>query len=385
MIDKIKRLKPISRTSHLLSFLIPKKQGRWVFGAWHGERFAGNSKYLYLYANQYHNDLDLIWISSNTELVEALQEKGYKAHHEKSLKGKYYCATAEKTIVTNDTRDVNKWMTGRSDLIQLWHGLPLKKILFDNDFSIEGNKIKKMLRKLTFKLYTDYDKILSTSENLNEIFQRSFKADSSRMLNAGYPRNDIFSNQIEGEEIFSQKEKIQELKQKGNKIILYAATWREYESEHELNYTRLDKQLENTKYILLVDSHTFAERNVEEDLNNVVKLEGSKDIQPILKQTDLLITDYSSIYIDFLHRDKPIIFYCYDLEKYQQKRGLNFEYEEVTPGPKAYNQKELERNIKQAINKDKYANQRKEVKKIFFDQKCGEASKMITECLYNGK
>ena len=59
------------------------------------------------------------------------------------------------------------------------------------------------------------------------------------------------------------------------------------------------------------------------------------DINEILPAVDLLITDYSGIYLDFLLCDNPVMFIPYDLKQYQTElRGLLFDYDLFTPGSK---------------------------------------------------
>ena len=82
------------------------------------------------------------------------------------------------------------------------------------------------------------------------------------------------------------------------------------------------------------------------------------DPYPLLKLIDVLITDYSSIYFDFMLTNKPIIFFPYDLEEYLMKsREMYFDYEEFTPGNKVFIQEDLEKAL---LETDKHHNDRKE-------------------------
>ena len=75
------------------------------------------------------------------------------------------------------------------------------------------------------------------------------------------------------------------------------------------------------------------------------------DVYTFLSEVDILITDYSSIYFDYLLWERPIIFFPYDLEYYRDEdRGLIFEYDEYTPGPKIFNAKELENVLSKGID-----------------------------------
>ncbi|NCC44090.1 MAG: hypothetical protein EOM18_11045, partial [Clostridia bacterium] len=90
------------------------------------------------------------------------------------------------------------------------------------------------------------------------------------------------------------------------------------------------------------------------------------DIMEILNVFDLLVTDYSSIYIDYLLTGKPIVFLPYDQEKYLQERGMNFPYEKVTPGPKPKSLQEFLNSIHDLLyNHDGYVRQRADINDFF--------------------
>lgn len=88
------------------------------------------------------------------------------------------------------------------------------------------------------------------------------------------------------------------------------------------------------------------------------------DLYEVLGATDLLITDYSSVYFDYLLLDKPIIFTPVDYKEYEENRGfLLSPYEEWTPGPKAITQKSLQMKIEEELkNKNQYQKMRRNIK-----------------------
>ena len=133
-----------------------------------------------------------------------------------------------------------------------------------------------------------------------------------------------------------------------DKVILYAPTFRDhadtlkpFKSEF---LERLDSELAGRNWCLLVKKHPY-DRGLllPEHLQNVRDVSKSeKDIQELLVQTEVLITDYSSVFVDFLLRDKPLIFYVYDLDDYQDRsRKMYYELDEVMPGPVTHTEEEL--------------------------------------------
>jgi len=105
------------------------------------------------------------------------------------------------------------------------------------------------------------------------------------------------------------------------------------------------------------------------------------DLYQVLPYTDVLITDYSSIYFDYLLLDKPIIFTPSDIEDYSRNRGLLLEpYDYWTPGPKCYDQDTLQYEISKSINDcEYYQRERLELKNIFHKYQDGKSTKRVTQ------
>ena len=115
------------------------------------------------------------------------------------------------------------------------------------------------------------------------------------------------------------------------------------------------------------------------DLPNTVIIDPESDIYPILKHVDVLITDYSAIYGDFLMLNRPIIFFPYDMEEHIRVRGnYTLDYNKVTPGPKVYDIKSLIKALDEVLSgKDRYAGQRLDMLHFFFDYIDGNSSYRI--------
>jgi hypothetical protein len=124
-------------------FVRPRKE-RWIFGAQRGHAFSDNAKHLFLYVHE-KSDVTAAWITRNQSIVEDLKSKGYRAYYFYSLAGLYYCMSSSVAVVThmgNNMRgDLPFFALNRkASIVQLWHGIPLKKIGFDDKlFSTTGN------------------------------------------------------------------------------------------------------------------------------------------------------------------------------------------------------------------------------------------------------
>ena len=126
------------------------------------------------------------------------------------------------------------------------------------------------------------------------------------------------------------------------RTVLYAPTFRDYGQVElfpfkEFDLTQMEAFLEEKKMLLFIRTHVAEQGSAAPYLGKRIRFLGNQeaeDVTGILNIFDCLITDYSSIYIDYLLTDKPMIFLPYDRQKYLDGRGMNFDYDDVTPGPK---------------------------------------------------
>ena len=180
------------------------------------------------------------------------------------------------------------------------------------------------------------------------------------------------------------------LDRKNKKIILYAPTWRDdefyekgqYKFSLRLNLDKLKESL-GEEYILLVRTHYFIADKL--DLSDykgfAVDVSRYDDIAELYLISDILITDYSSVFFDFANLRRPILFYTYDLDKYQNMlRGFYIDIHTEVPGPLVFTTEEIIDKIK---NIDKLNEEYKERYDEFYERFCsiddGNASKRIVE------
>src|SRR5699024_11275570 len=110
-------------------------------------------------------------------------------------------------------------------------------------------------------------------------------------------------------------------------VLLYAPTWRGTYSNNVYDVTKLQNDLMKLSKLdvqLIFRGHHLMEKHIKGKLNNIKVVPPNIDSNRLLGIVDLLITDYSSIFYDYLVTDKPIIHYLYDLETYSKSRGLYF-------------------------------------------------------------
>jgi CDP-glycerol glycerophosphotransferase (TagB/SpsB family) len=370
-----------------ISRLIPKNNNIWIFGAWFGEQYNDNSKYLFEYVNQYHPQIKAIWLSKNKIIIDQIRTKGYNAYHAYSIKGFIYSAKAKVGIVNMGIIDLNKFIPPDT-IINLWHGIPLKKIMYDDEInkSLTNNRIKK-LKKLVFP-FTRYpensEMMIACAPEDQKNIASAFKLPVEKVKITGYPRNDA---------LFVPK--IDELS--NSHKVLYTPTHRRagkinigkllvngiFEIDNELN------KLNTTLYIKL---HFYHQNEIDQLENTInihnlsnIKIVKDKDIEgdiyTYLSKFDTLITDYSSIYFDYLLTNKPIIFAPFDLDDYlKNDREQYYNYNDVTPGPKCANWPEICKWIALfKANPSLYSNERESIKNKFHQFQNSNSSKRVCE------
>ena len=386
---------------YFLSFLIPRNPKLWLFGSTFGNRFADNPKYFYLYCNQFHKDrknggIRAVWITKQKEIVKLLRKNGYEVYYRYSLKGIWCCLRGKVYIFDNYSKDISFWLSGGAVKINLWHGIPLKKIQKDNCFDQVRNSKKwsdrwrYALRRMTDEKPSHY--ILTTSKKLISIFSSAFG--TKRVLTSGYPRNDsLLSEKISN---LKTKQEIQDEKrlfkiyqqEKFEKIIFYMPTFRDSEEKffHIISFERLNRYLLENKYLLCVKLHPKSKlekkfHELEKEKSPIIVLHSADDPYIFLKKADMLITDYSSIFFDYLYLNRPLVFFDYDKEEYlTHSRKFYFDYNKITPGKKAETMEELFAAINQGFEyKQEWEEQRLYLKEKIF----GSTNELASKKLYS--
>lgn len=339
----------------------------WVFSSVHNRTFNYNSSYLFLYVKEHCPEIHPYYVMNDDKKREELGEKY----------GKEYFLDGKTMAGIRKILSCKVWFTSTAPplygvgfrkkyvILNLWHGIPLKKI------GMEQKNLSWFTRKYYKYLFADnYEGVVTTSSHLVHIMSRSFLVEPERIKVWGQPRNDVlFSSNSEGkglEEIFSGELPPYE------KVVLYAPTFRDHEPTQLFPFQDMDREclcqwLEEKKIFLCIRLHLYDQTGYQwiQELDRTgsrirfLNEDRTVDIMEALKEFDLLITDYSSIYMDYLLTGKPILFLPYDQEAYLKERGMNFPYDQVTPGPKPKTFQEFLNSMEDLLyNHDGYVRQR---------------------------
>jgi len=328
-----------------LVYIVPRNKRNWVFGSGTGMNFSDNAKYLFLYCSSL-NEINCYWITKNKVLVENLRNDGLKAYYKYSIMGLWLSISSKVYIYDSRTGCINHFTSAGAYKVSLWHGSPLKTI--DRDITVKNNAFyignhtwglkRYLVRIIMPEWFVVADLMIATSDKVKGYFNSAFG--SKKIEVTGYPRNDIISNpNLYRKYLMFEQNIIHSLSTK--KTILYAPTFRDtdrFERETPIEWERLNNLLKknDTTFLIKLHRHDYS-MIMKENYSHIRVLDNESDMYPLFSKVDLLITDYSSIFFDFLLTDKPVLFYPYDIEDYlTMDRSMYDEYETVTPGHKAY-------------------------------------------------
>lgn len=379
---------------YFISFLFPRNKKKWVIGNHIG--FAGNSKYLFIYVQKEQVGKKCYWIASSRKEAKQIRSLGFTAFYKWSFKGLFHCLTAKTYIFSSHLTDINFWTSARTRSVNMWHGVGIKKIEFELSVG-SGKKIydeKNIISRIYLpQIFRKPNIFLTTSPLMREHFKRCFRITDKECFQCGYPRNDIFFWNKEKLTDFISKyenvhsQKLVEKLQTYNKSYLYMPTWREtrvdFITAAGFDFEKLNHILKGKNELFLLKLHpaTNLDLNQLKGLTNIVIVDKNVDIYPVLPFTDVLITDYSSIYYDYLLLENhDIILFPFDYNDYILKsRDLAFDFDDYTPGKRVYTFDDLLTLINNGENLE--FKERKAITDLFWSNKSADSSKLFFQHL----
>lgn len=341
----------------ILGYILPKKKNQIIFESFLGKQYSDNPRAIYEYLEKNYPEYTLYWSVERNSLYKF---NTLNVNYIRRFSFKWMITmNRSKYWVTNSRLPL--WIPKPKKVIyiQTWHGTPLKRLADDmEEVHMPGTNTQKYKENF-LKEAQKWDYLISPNAYSTEIFKRAFKYDRE-IIEVGYPRNDYLilnNNQIE----------IDSIKRKANlpldkKIILYAPTWRDnqfygrgrYKFDISMDLEKMQKEL-SSEYVILLRMHYLVAENIDISKYSGFIYDYSyyEDIRELYLISDILITDYSSVFFDFANLKKPMLFYVYDLENYRDNlRGFYFDFEKQAPGPLVKTTDELLIEINNLKNED---------------------------------
>lgn len=322
----------------LAGTVLPVDQKLVIFESFLGKQYSCNPRAIYEYLQSNHPEYKMYW--SVDKRYAALFEEAGIPYLDRFSFSWLLKMTRARYWVTNSRLPLWIPKPKHTIYLQTWHGTPLKKLAADmNEVHMPGTTTDKYKENFHAES-SKWDYLISPNAYSSEIFARAFNVDTSKILETGYPRNDILYNGNNRDTIDSLKQKLGIPIEK--KIVLYAPTWRDdefyskgkYKFEIKLDLDRMKREL-GEEYVILLRLHYLVSENLDLSAYEgfAYDLSSYEDISHLYLISDLLITDYSSVFFDYANLQRPMLFYVYDIENYRDKlRGFYFDFEKNAPG-----------------------------------------------------
>ena len=363
-----------------------------IFNVFNGKSYSCSPKALYEYMlkDEKYADYKFIWSFKNVEDYKFLEKnRNTKVVKNNSKEYQKYLAKA-KYWFFNFKIPEYLYPKKNQVFLQCWHGTPLKRLgcdllHFDNKLNtMKGMKKRYKIESSKFTYFISPSKFATekfiSAWNLKEIGKDNI------MIEEGYPRNDFLFNYT-NEDVKRIKERLG-IENDKRKIILYAPTYRSNQHEAGVGYTYKEevdfeslREKIGDKYIILFRPHYFVANVFDFNKYKGFVYDVSKidDINELYIITDLLITDYSSVFFDYANLKRPMIFYMYDLDHYRdESNGFYIDLEEL-PGKITKTQDELEEEIIRIDKEFKFDEKYKKFNEKYNYLDDGNASKRVLE------
>lgn len=361
--------------------------------------YSSNAKPLYEYMKKrYKDSMNMAWAVLSDESVEKLSKMGIEAY---KIGTDEYFEYAKNTDVFFSTHcNITGERNEKSIYVELWHGISSKHIGNLSDNMTEDD------RKWYNHLRKNIDYMVVPSDFWRVIFSTRFNIEYNRTVSLGYPKLDYF--------VYSDSRnnlsKVLDIDiTKYNKILYYMPTFRKgcnREQESEINTNNIFNLesykeqelidfLHKKNYLLCIKKHPSEELNLNYiECDNIKIITEEKlnlnniTLNEIINAADLMITDYSSLGIEFVFLNKPVVYLVNDIEEYREKRGITFNNSNFwMPGFRVKKLNELIFSIENSLSNDKdysYKADMEEKKKVWFgDLKDGGCAN-ICDFLFDG-
>lgn len=379
------------------SCFIRRKSNWYAFGSWKGQLYIDNSRYLFEYIKAAEPNSHFIWIGNidvkkklqDVSNVEVLEINSF-ASMIALLKCKYmFCSQMH-------IDDLCKYNVYRGAIITyLHHGMPVKKwgadsVTGHSYFESKNIIVETIRRIIASKIEYDYFPVSSLKQEITNKTSLDYRGYSDyKAIRSGTPRNDMLVNRNSEIIDFYKKEYASRLDFDINKkIILYLPTFRRKGTETK-TFLNLDDGLKEILIkhdAIVIEKNHFVEDSVlsmpRKNRNEyVIHVDQEVNVQELLLITDVLISDYSGAFLDFVLLNRSIIHYAYDYDEYRLRdSGLYYDINEFAAGPIVRTDEDLYDSLDRCLsNPSLYEERRSLIRNSFMEYEKGCASKLIYE------
>ena len=364
------------------------------FEVYDGRNYTCSPKAIYekMLTMKKFKDFKFIWAFNDPSKHDVMKDKRLVIV-KTNTKDYYKYISSSKYWIVNSIMDECITKKKGQVYVQCWHGTPLKRLRYDIEVNGAVLNTIEEIRKRNDRDAVKFDYFISPSKYCTEKFTSAFNlvalGKKDIIIEEGYPRNDSLFNRNK-KEVDKIKDKLGIPKDK--KVICYLPTFRDnqhtsgvgYTYNLAINFDSLKKRF-GKDYVILFKPHYFIANKIDlsKYKNFVYNVANYDEINDIYLASDLLITDYSSVFFDYANLNRPVMFYMYDFDDYKNNlRDFYISLDEL-PGPIAKTQKELEDyivNIDKSISKYKKTYDKFNDKYNYLDD--GNASERVIRVIF---
>jgi len=323
----------------------PYEQTTIVFESFGGRQVSDSPLAIYQLFSKLYPGFNYVW-SVDKEAIPYCKEHGIPYVKRRTAK---WVRVLEKSQYWISNARFPAWVKKPKYVtyIQTWHGTPLKKLGLDiQNVTMPGTNTQAYHRNFV-KEANRWDALVSPNDYSTQIFRSAFGF-NNQILKVGYPRNDALIN--------SNADDVTRLKQAmgiplDKKVVMYAPTYRDNQFAEKGKYTFelpfsladfRDKYGKDTVLILRMHYLISNALDISNYTDFVYDFSSYPNISDLYLVSDMLITDYSSVFFDYAYLQRPILFYPYDYHLYKDElRGFYLDYEQDLPGKIAQNEDDL--------------------------------------------
>lgn len=355
----------------LIDFFWPKNKKCIIFGSQQGNSMSGSPKYFFEFVKEKYPDYKI-------SFYLPFQKTGFWSQARYIIAFTPTFFEAKILVSSHPPYDFVPFSWSRRKvLLNTWHGIPLKCMFFTDPGATESD-LKDILRT---NAQTTFFPVASSIEA--SIITRCFLLDPRKIIFVGHPRNDHLINCFPTDIV----KKILPGLPDYSTLILYCPTYRRNASIRffpfdDFDINHLNHFLEEKRIVILTRGHVQDNRTYNSFRSNrIIELNQDilQEVNDILPEVDILITDYSSIFFDYLLCNKPCLFIPYDRDIYEREVGFLFDdYDYWTPGRKVNNYREFIWAVEEIISgNDEFEDKRKELRDLFHYYQKGSSSEKI--------
>lgn len=345
-LSKLTRL-PLYALGKPAQWLIPRSPRQWVFGS--GAGVAQGAWELWQEVARREPGARLVWLVANEAQADQAREAGITWVPTQSWRGFWHTLRAKTLVVTHGLGDVNRYASGGGYVVQLWHGIPLKRIHLDSPATLNlGHRVPGVITALLRRLYRAGSRRISLfpvpSALVASRIHSAFELPPERILISGDPRDEALVSGTPRERAARSRRVLEGAgvvggEDAGRRVVLFAPTWRDGDEDPAVpepaDRDALQRLAQDLNLIIVVRPHPLGVGAYRSALAGADRLrmadsEAVADVNQILSGVDLLITDYSSVAMDYSLTGGHLVWFAPDREEYERTRGLYEDYATTT-------------------------------------------------------